>query len=229
MPILLELFAGTGSIGRAFRARGWDVFSVDIDESSNPTLVADVLHLQPEQLPPIVDLIWASPPCTHYSCARTKAKTPRDLEGSDALVRKVLELVGHYRADFLMENPHSGLLKSRAVVAGIPMQVVDYCRYGKPYRKRTSIWTNCGWVPQRPLCRHDCPATVPQLASGTWRQHSEATTHKKVVSTVGSHGTSCTAYHRSCATKLQHLPLACVKAGAHVQTTLNRAIFILWW
>ena len=59
-----------------------------------------------------------------------------------------------------MESPHSGLLKSRAVVAGIPMQVVDYCRYGKPYRKRTSIFNNCGWVPQRPLCRHDCPATI---------------------------------------------------------------------
>ena len=184
---------------------------MDMDEASNPTLVADVLSLQPEQLPPIVDLIWASPPCTHYSRARTKAKTPRDLEGSDALVRKVLELVGHFRADLLMENPHSGLLKSRAVVAGIPMQVVDYCRYGKPYRKRTSIFNNCGWV------------------RGTWRQHSRATTHKKVASTVGSHGTSCTAYPRSCATKLQHLPLAGVKAGARVQTTLNRAIFILWW
>ena len=134
-------------------------FSVDIEESAKPTLVADVLHLQPEQLPPNVDLIWASPPCTHYSRARTKAKTPRDLEGSDALVRKVLELVDHYmHIDFFMENPHSGLLRYREVVAGIPMQVVDYCKYGKPYRKRTSIWTNSGWVPQRPLCRHDCPA-----------------------------------------------------------------------
>ena len=111
MPLLLELFSGTGSIGRAFQARGWDVFSVDIDKSSNPTLVADVLSLQPDQLPPIVDLIWASPPCTHYSRARTKAKTPRDLEGSDALVNKVLELVSHYRADFFTENPHSVLFK----------------------------------------------------------------------------------------------------------------------
>ena len=160
MPLLLELFSGTGSVGRAFRAHCWGVFSMDIEESAKPTLVADVLHLQPEQLPPNVDLIWASPPCTHYSRARTKAKTPRDLEGSDALVRKVLELVSHYRADFLMENPHSGLLKSRAVVAGIPMQVVDYCRYGKPYRKKHPFFNNCGWVPQRPLCRHDCPATI---------------------------------------------------------------------
>ena len=105
MPLLLELFSGTGSVGRAFRAQGWGVFSGDTEAAANPTLVADVSSLQPEQLPPTVDMIWASPPCTHYSRARTKAKTPRDLEGSDALVRKVLELVDHYRhIDFFMEK-----------------------------------------------------------------------------------------------------------------------------
>ena len=87
-PVLLELFSGTGSVGRAFRALGWEVFSVDIDSSTKPTLLANVLDVQLNLLPPRVDCIWASPPCTHYSCARTKAKTPRDLEGSDALVRK---------------------------------------------------------------------------------------------------------------------------------------------
>ena len=88
-PVLLELFSGTGSVGRSFRARGWEVFSVDIDAATNPTLVADVLDLHLHRLPTQVDCIWASPPCTHYSRARTKAKTPRDLEGSDAIVQKV--------------------------------------------------------------------------------------------------------------------------------------------
>ena len=95
-PVLLELFSGTGSVGRAFRARGWNVFSVDIDAASKPTLVANVLDLPWDALPPEVDCIWASPPCTHYSRARTKAKTPRDLEGSDAIVQKVLDILDFY-------------------------------------------------------------------------------------------------------------------------------------
>mgnify|MGYP000110653529 FL=1 len=160
MPILLELFCGTKIIGKAFEARGWHVFSVDIDPKAEPSLVADVSTLRLEDLPMHVDCIWASPPCTHYSRARTKAKTPRDLEGSDALVRKVLSIIKHFEEpDYFIENPHSGLMKTREVISGIPMCIVDYCKYGKPYRKRTSIWTNTSWEPSRPLCKHDCAAS----------------------------------------------------------------------
>ncbi len=159
MPLLLELFSGTGSIGRAFRQKGWDVFAVDLNPKAAADLHIDVLELTPAMLPAHIDAIWASPPCTHYSRARTKAKTPRDLIGSDALVQKVLDLVAHYGVPFFMENPHSGLLKEREVVQGVPMQVVDYCRYGTAYRKRTAIWTNTAWQPARPLCNRDCASS----------------------------------------------------------------------
>ena len=42
MPRLLELFSGTGSIGKIFRARGWEVVSIDNDPRMQPTLVADI-------------------------------------------------------------------------------------------------------------------------------------------------------------------------------------------
>ena len=158
-PVLLELFSGTGSVGRFFRARGWEVFPVDIDAATKPTLVANVLGLQLDALPVSVDCVWASPPCPHYSRARTKAKTPRDLDGSDAIMQKVLDIVKWYDVPWFMENPESGLLKSREVVAGLPFKVVDYCKYGKPYRKRTAIWTLTRWEPGQPLCRHDCPVS----------------------------------------------------------------------
>ena len=104
-----------------------------------------------------VDLIWSSPPppCTHYSCARTRAKTPRDLLGSDELVRKVLDLADSLCCYYMIENPHSGLLNTRDVVQGLHMCVLDYCRYGTPYRKRTSIWTNTVFNPARALWEKD--------------------------------------------------------------------------
>ena len=161
MPHLLELFSGTGSMGRAFRARGWQVTSVDIDPGAFPTICVDIMELDVGEILGYgnVDLIWASPPCTHYSCARTKARMPRDLEGSDALVRKVLDLADQLFCYLLLENPHSGLLKTRPVVQDLRMCVLDYCRYGTPYRKRTGIWTNSDFEPQRPLCNKDCASS----------------------------------------------------------------------
>ena len=95
-PHLLELFSGTGSTGRVFEAAGWRVTSVDCEPRLGPTICCDVLRLEPGMVQGNVDLIWASPPCTHYSIARTTAKTPRDLEGSDRLVQKVLDLADHF-------------------------------------------------------------------------------------------------------------------------------------
>jgi len=106
-----------------------------------------------------IDFVWASPPCTHYSRARTTGG-PRDLEGSDRLVQKCLDLCAELGAPFVMENPFTGLLKSRDVVAGIPMRVVDYCKCGAPYRKRTALWTNTEFMPSQPLCAYDCGSCV---------------------------------------------------------------------
>jgi hypothetical protein len=74
------------------------------------------------------------------------AKVPRDLEGADRLVRKALEFIDVIQPDWWwIENPYTGLLKSRPVVADLgPPVRVDYCMFGAPYRKRTALWTNTG-------------------------------------------------------------------------------------
>ena len=149
-------------MGRAFMAEGWQVTSVDIRADLHPTLLCDVMKLDVGMLSglPPVDLLWASPPCTEYSCARTKAKKPRDLLGSDAMVGKVIELADELFCYYLIENPFTGLLKTREVISQCPhMHVLDYCKYGSPYRKRTAIWTNSPWQPARELCCYDCAAS----------------------------------------------------------------------
>ena len=39
-----------------------------------------------------------------------------------------------------MENPQTGLLKEREVVAGLAYVDVTYCSCGYPYKKPTRIW-----------------------------------------------------------------------------------------
>ena len=162
MPHLLELFSGTDRMGRAFRERRWQATSVDIDPKAFPTICCEIPELEAAKVSEKSETSTSSgraPPCTHYSCARSKARTPRDLEGSDAPVRKVLELADQLFCYVLLENPHSGLLKTRPVVRDLRMCVLDYCRYGTAYRKRTGIWTNSDYEPQRPLCNKDCASS----------------------------------------------------------------------
>ena len=89
----LELFAGTGSIGKAFERLGWEVVSLDIDPKCNPTHVADILSWDYNTCSrEHFDFVWSSPPCTHYSIARTTGG-PRDLLSADRLVQRTRDVI----------------------------------------------------------------------------------------------------------------------------------------
>ena len=161
MPRLLSLFDGTGSISRAFA--GWDVQSLDIDGSHAASVVGDILtwdyHLEPTP-----DVLFAGCPCEHYSIANTRGK--RNLTFADRLVARTWEVIQHFQAKnpaliWFIENPDSSLLWKRLVSTPFPDRVrLDFCQYGKPYRKRTKLATNTDFV-ARPLCNPKvCPACV---------------------------------------------------------------------
>ena len=69
---VLELFAGTKSIGRAFEEKGHEVYSVEWDRNfENISLYADISKLTSKDIIELCggkpDVIWASPDCTTYS------------------------------------------------------------------------------------------------------------------------------------------------------------------
>ena len=70
---VLELFAGTRSIGKAFEARGHEVFSVEWDKKfDHISLYADIGTVTADEILQKFgrpDVIWASPDCTTYSVA----------------------------------------------------------------------------------------------------------------------------------------------------------------
>ena len=60
--ICLELFSGTGSIGRAFEWLGWTVVSVDVCAKWKPTLLVDILQWDYTVFPrDYFQFVWASP------------------------------------------------------------------------------------------------------------------------------------------------------------------------
>ena len=70
---VLELFAGTRSIGKAFEAHGHEVYSVEWDkEFENISLYADIGSLTAAEILEKFgqpDVIWASPDCSTFSVA----------------------------------------------------------------------------------------------------------------------------------------------------------------
>ena len=161
MPRLLELFSGTGSIGRAFEAKGWEVISLDILPGA--TIQSNILLWDYKIYPPgYFDFVWASPPCTEYSIARTRAKRPRDFSLADAIVCATLDIIEYLRPQlWLIENPQTGHLKNKPIMRDILWRDVTYCKYGFPYKKQTRLW---GFFPFdfRPICckLHPCEHVV---------------------------------------------------------------------
>ena len=150
---LLQLFSGTGSVGKVAMDLGWEVTSLDLKNADINTNILDWDYKQFE--PKYFDFIWASPPCTEYNIAKTTA--PRNIPEANKIVQKTLEIIDYLQPTyFVLENPQTGYLKQQDFMQDRHFVDVDYCKYGMPYRKRTRLWNNIfDWVP-RPLCKKDC-------------------------------------------------------------------------
>ena len=154
----LELFSGTGSVGDVAEELGFDVTSLDRDMIAD--IQTDIMDWDYTTYPrKHFHVIWASPPCTEYSRAKTIGV--RKIEEANNIVQRTLDILEYFEPVYWMiENPQTGLLKEQLCMWGLPWVDVDYCKYGMPYRKRTRIWNNVvRWTP-RPLCNGNCDSMV---------------------------------------------------------------------
>jgi hypothetical protein len=174
---VLELFAGSRSVGKVADQLGWEVFSSDFEAFEGIDYQIDILKFDVSKVPFKPDIIWASPPCTGFSVAaigRNWEKTETDaIPKTDTarlgieLVKKTIEIIEHFQPQyFFIENPR-GMLRKLEIVQRFKRQGVTYCQYGDDRMKPTDIWTNSDkWIP-RPMCKNgdSCHISAPRGSS----------------------------------------------------------------
>ena len=172
---VLELFAGSRSIGKEAEKLGYSVFSVDKFVKKNMDCICDIKDLTKQF---IIDsfgypnIIWASPVCSVWSKAGwfnhwdtdiyriTKQFLPKTDYANESIfmIKKTIEIFSWFKdAVFYMENPE-GMLAFHPVIRlfdiyGIQNRkvLITYCQYGHKTRKPTNIWTNnFEWFPKVP-------------------------------------------------------------------------------
>ena len=172
---VLELFAGSRSIGKMAERMKWECFSSDINAFDGIDYVVDILDFDVGRVPFKPDIIWASPPCTSFSVAsigrhwymdergNPQART-ESAEFGKQLVMKTIEVINHFDPEFwFIENPR-GMLRKMDFMRNLMRTSVSYCQYGDDRMKPTDIWTNNPfWLP-RAMCKQGdaCHVSAPR-------------------------------------------------------------------
>jgi len=168
---VLELYAGTGSMRKAFEAEGYEVYSIDWDEQhDNIDWNTDIGKVTAQDIIErfgYPDIIWASPDCTTYSIAAISHHRyyedgllkPRSeyAKQCDAANENLMQLIKDLNPTYwFIENPRGGMRKMH-FVKGLPRYTVTYCQYGDTRMKPTDIFTNHNFPMFAPMCRPKAP------------------------------------------------------------------------
>ena len=161
---VLELFSGTGSVGKVAIKLGYEVISLDLTDA---TICCDILKWDYKAAFSVgyFDIIWASPPCCVFSKMRLSnigryGITMETIQQDISLIglpilRRTEEIIDYFKPSlYFIENPQTGRMKD--YIRDRPYYDVDYCKYSDwGMRKRTRIWTNkVGFEPK--VCNKDC-------------------------------------------------------------------------
>ncbi len=185
---ILELFAGTRSISKAFEKKGHKTFSIEWNRDfENIDLYEDISKITARDIIKLCggvpDVIWASPDCTTYSISAISHHRKKEKDGNlvpiseyakfcDKTNKHVINLIKELKPKyFFIENPRGGMRKMN-FIQGIPRYTVTYCQYGDTRMKPTDIFTNHPNPNFKPMCknRDKCHESAPRGSkTGTQR------------------------------------------------------------
>ena len=180
---VLELFAGTRSIGKAFEKQGHEVYSIEWNKDfDNIDWYEDISKITEQDIIDrfgYPDVIWASPDCATFSIAAISHHRRKNPETGnldpisdyakfcDKVDQHVLQLIEELQPKYwFIENPRGGLRKM-TWMQELPRYTLTYCKYetDKPISERrmkpTDIWTNHPNPNFIPPCKNGDPCHAP--------------------------------------------------------------------
>lgn len=156
---VLELFKGTGSVGKVAKKLGYKVISLDFDPIYTPDIETDILKWNYkkfyEDTKFVPDFIWASPPCNTFSTLsyplkerNTQTAEPysdRAKEGTKILYR-TLKIINYFlkinpKLKYVVENPR-GMMRKDPKIQKLKLNTTYYCLYGDNRTKPTDFFSN---------------------------------------------------------------------------------------
>ena len=169
---VLELFKGSGSIGKHYEGTVNEIISLDFEKKYKPDICCDIMEWNYKEYPTgHFDIIWASPECkifsmlqncrigTHKNASwknKEELKDQRDIHSK--FIKKTIEIIKYFNPTFYyIENPlHSKIWDYVEADYKDKFVIVDYCYYGYRYKKPTKILTNKELENKRCACKkHD--------------------------------------------------------------------------
>ena len=164
MKTILHLCADTGSDSKPYADNGYNV-----------VLVGSKIGVENYHPPKEVYGIFANPPCTEFSTARTGGVARNPEEGMK-LVKECQRIIAECGNNgelkfWVIENPVTGALRQ---FLGKPDYVYQPWWFGSPWTKKTALW---GWFnePERVYQKWEDVPKIPELYVRQETKHRRTT------------------------------------------------------